>query len=175
MFGRQHWTSAQGTIIASQVVKTAGDGLVTISEYVVDVRTPEGEIFRARVEEPRIAMDFMAPSVGTVVRVEFDPASHKVRFDKDDPSVNRKAMRKAKAEHFEQALAQAPDSSPGSRATAGAGLPSLDALVQSGGGNVVRLDAQDPDTAALRDMLLRAADAARTPPAAGPGTDAKSS
>jgi hypothetical protein len=108
MFGRQHWTPAQGTIVATHAVKTTGDGMVTIYEYVVDVRTAEGEVFRAKVDEPRIAMNFLAPSVGAVVKVEFDPASHNVRFDKDDPALSTKSLKSAQADAFDQALTGQP-------------------------------------------------------------------
>ena len=172
MFGRQHWTPAQGTIVAAHAVKTTGDGMVTIYEYVVDVRTAEGEVFRAKVDEPRIAMDFLPPSVGAVVRVEFDPASHKARFDKDDPALSQKAAKQARADAFDQALAQPPGAAP---ATAAGPVPSLDALLQSAGGNVIRLDAQNPDTAALREMLLREVGTTGQPPPVDPATDDKPS
>ncbi len=154
--------------MASHVVKTTGDGMVSIREYVVDVRPAEGEVFRAKVEEPRIAMDFMTPSVGAVVRVEFDAASRKVRFDKDDPALSRKAMKKARTDTFDQTLAQAPGASPVSAVDA---IPKLDAMLQAARANVVSLDAQNPDTAALRDMLLRATGAAGQPPVVGPAAD----
>jgi hypothetical protein len=41
--------------------------------FVVDVRTPDGELFRAKVDTPRIAIDFKDPAVGMVVQVEYDP------------------------------------------------------------------------------------------------------
>ncbi len=172
MFGKHHWTPAQGTIVASHVVKTTGDGMVSRREYVVDVRTTQGEVFRAKVEEPRIATDFVPPSVGADVRVDFDAASHQVRFDKDDPSLSRKAMKKAmtRTDTFDQTLAQAPGTAPTSALAAGS-MPSIEALLQSARGNVVKLDAQNPDTAALRDMLLRATGAPGEPLAADPATD----
>jgi hypothetical protein len=107
MFGT-HWVPMQGTIVASQVVKTTGDGMVSIREYAVDVRTPEGEVFRARVHEPRLAMDFLAPSVGAVVGVEVDPRSRKVRFDKDDPTLSSKAAKQARGNAVDDALGESP-------------------------------------------------------------------
>jgi hypothetical protein len=165
MFGK-HWTPAQGTVVASHVVKTAGDGLVTVSEYVVEVRTDQGETFRAKVQEPHIAMNFASPAVGAVVRVEFDPKSHSVRFDKDDPAVNRKAAMKNRDDGFDRALAEAPGTAPAPGDTAGP----LAALLAAQGDNAIRLGAQNLDTAALRQMLLRATAAGGPPPVADPAT-----
>jgi hypothetical protein len=108
MFGKQ-WVSAQGTVVATRPVKTTGDGMVTILEYVVDVRTPDGEVFRAQVDEPRMAMDFLPPSVGAVVRVQVEPNSRKVRFDKDDPALSQKAAKRQRAAAFDAALGSPPD------------------------------------------------------------------
>jgi hypothetical protein len=113
MFGK-NWVSAQGTVVASQPVKTTGDGMVTIYEYAVDVSTADGEVFRAKVDEPRIAIDFMAPALGAVVRVEFEPKSRKVRFDKDDPTLSQKAIKRQRAADFDAALNSPPaDEGPG--------------------------------------------------------------
>ena len=98
-----------GTVVATQPVKTTGDGMVTILEYAVDVRTNDGEVFRARVDEPRVAMDFLPPSVGAVVRVEVDAKSRKVRFDKDDPALSQKAAKRQRAADFDAALGSPPD------------------------------------------------------------------
>ena len=37
----------------------SGDGMATIYEFVVEVNTGSGEVFRAKAGEPHIAMDFM--------------------------------------------------------------------------------------------------------------------
>ena len=103
MYGK-HWVPMKGTVVASQVVKTTGDGMVSIRDYAVEVRMPDGEVFRARVDEPRIAMDFLAPSVGAVVGVEVDLRSRKVRFDKSDPSLSSKAAKRARGNPVDDAL-----------------------------------------------------------------------
>jgi hypothetical protein len=108
MFGT-HWVRMQGTIVAAQVVRTTGDGMVSIREYAVDVRTPEGEVFRARVHEPRLAMDFLPPAVGAVVGVEVDPRTRQVRFDKDDPTLSSKAAKQARGNAVDDALDEPPD------------------------------------------------------------------
>ncbi len=47
-------------------------------------------------------------------------------------------------------------------------LGALDALLESGSGNVIRLDANNPETAALREAVLRAVGQLDTPPSTGP-------
>jgi len=110
MFGKD-WQPARGTIVASRTLRTTGDGMVSIYEFVVDVRTAEGELFRTKVPEPKIATDFKDPAVGDVVRVEVDPRSHDVRFDKHDPALSWKAYRAAQDQAFDQTLRQPPSES----------------------------------------------------------------
>ena len=105
MFGKR-WTSAQGTVVDRRTVGTTPDGQVSNSEFIVDVRTSTGEMFRAKVRTPRIATHFMAPIVGMVVGVEYDPGSHKVRFDKSDPALSAKAYRTPRRSDFDEALNQ---------------------------------------------------------------------
>lgn len=107
MFGRR-WEPAQGTVVASRVVKTSGDGMVSVHEFVVDVTPADGEVFRAKVGEPRFAMNFTAPSVGAVVRVEVRAGSRTVRFDKDDPAVNLAVAKKQRSAAFDRTLEQPP-------------------------------------------------------------------
>lgn len=108
MFGTR-WVRMQGTVVAAHVVKTTGDGMVSIREYAVDVRTPEGEVFRSRVDEPRLAMDFLAPTVGDVVGVEVNPRNRKVRFDKGDPALSSSAAKKARGNPVDDAMGEPPD------------------------------------------------------------------
>lgn len=142
MFGK-HWTPAQGTVVDRRTVKTTGDGLVSICEFVVDVRTPDGELFRAKIDTPRIAIDFKDPTVGMAVQVEYDPASHKVRFDKDDPTLSMKAHNKSRHSSFDAVLEQP------------AGSP------------IVGTQALDPRIAQVQ-ALLRAVGAETEPPESGP-------
>jgi hypothetical protein len=112
MFGKQ-WISARGTVVDRRVAKTSGDGAVVIYEYVMDVRTAEGELFRAKVGEPRISTNFIGPMIGREVGVEYERKSRDVRFDKDDPTLSMKAFEKAQTDHFDASLQQ----TPGTRAT----------------------------------------------------------
>lgn len=152
MFGK-HWTAAQAVVVDKRSVKTTGDGMVTIYEYVVDVTPASGDVFRAKAEEPRIATNFLGPSIGQSVRVEYDPDSRKVRFDKDDPALSRKAFSKGRDDHFAESLAQPP----GTPAPA----PDMSQIAarlqaQAGQAQVVQLGADSPEGVALREALLRA-------------------
>ena len=177
MFGK-HWTAAQGTIVDRRVRVATGDGNIPIYEYVVDVTAPTGEVFRGKADGPLIATDFRDPSIGMTVAVEFDPKSHKVKFDTDDPQLSWKQYKKDRKEGFEASLS-APAGTPaasaplaGHSAAAGPDLSQIQALLQSqgfvpgeggfanvvqlDGANVIRMDATSPEAAALRETLLRA-------------------
>ncbi len=163
MFGK-HWKPARATVVATRIASTTGDGMVSISEFVVDVRTPEGELFRAKLEEPRIAIDFKPPTVGVEIAIDYDPKSHDVRFDKDDPTISWKAYKKSRLDTFEETLAQPPGSpavSPFAAPVAadGPGLAQIQELLQAAAaqGGVVRLDSKDPEVAKLKEFLLGAA------------------
>lgn len=170
MFGKQ-WTAASGHIVDRRVAHATGDGVV-IYEFVVDVTTPSGEVFRAKAGEPRIATDFHDPTIGMTVRVEYEEKSRQVRFDKDDPQLSWKAYKKAQESGFNDSL-NAPPGSPigGGSAAAPAGLD-IAALLQSQGltggtevfqPTVVQMDPGSPEAAALRDALLKAIGGAPAP------------
>jgi len=162
MFGK-HWKPARATVVATRIASTTGDGTVSITEFVVDVRTPEGEMFRAKLEEPRIAIDFKPPTTGIEIAVEYDPKSHDVRFDKDDPAISWKAYKKSRKDSFEETLAQPPGSPampmfPGQAMAGNAAMGDMQAIIQAAAaqGGVVRLDSSDPAVAELRQFLLGA-------------------
>lgn len=118
MFGHR-WERAEATIVLSHVKKTSGDGMVSIHEYVADVRPSAAAPFRATIQEPRIATDFWPPSIGDVVGVLVDAKDGSVKFDKDDPRISAKARKIEQQRRFEQIGTEAPGSFP---APAG-GLP----------------------------------------------------
>jgi hypothetical protein len=169
MFGK-HWTPARGLIVDKRAVHTSGDGMATVYEFVVEVTPASGEAFRAKAGEPHIAMDFMDPSVGDTVGIEYDPKSHDVRFDKDDPQLSWKAHKKAKSSTFDDVLHAAPGTPIGGAAVA-QGID-IEALLKAQGltgdsesTTVIQMDGSSPEAAALRDALLRAF--VEQPPAAG--------
>lgn len=160
MFGK-HWTGARGTIVDRKASWT-GDGMVADYDFVVDVTTPSGEVFRAKVPTPRIATDFRDPSIGETVAVEYDAESKKVRFDKEDPQLSMKAFRRSRETSFDASLnAPAGTAAGGSRPAANPSAPSMEELKAmlgdaAGAAQVVRLGPDDPTSAALREALLNA-------------------
>ena len=185
MFGK-HWTPAQATVVDRRIASTSGDGDVSNYEFVVDVTTPSGEVFRAKADEPRIATDFKDPTIGMTVAVEYDPESRKVRFDKDDVQLSWKHYKKTRKDSFDASLS-APVGTPAASLLGGlngAARPDLSQIqallesqgfggvqggvaniVQLDGANVIRMDANSPEAAALRESLLRAFGGAPTPAA----------
>jgi hypothetical protein len=104
MFGHD-WDKAEASIVARNADYT-GDGTVATYTFVADVRMPSGESFRATFEEPTIAIDFWPPSIGDVVSVLVRPKDHKVKFDKDDERISRKAFERNKNQAFAAAQQQ---------------------------------------------------------------------
>ena len=91
MFGRGK-VDGEATIKGSREVKRSGDGLVSIHEFLAEVRAPGIEPFETVIQEPRIATNFWAPPNGAVVRVHVDPRKQTARFDKDDPQLDARAQ-----------------------------------------------------------------------------------
>jgi hypothetical protein len=117
MFGHD-WEPAQGTVIDQRIkgFTEAGPGFdpVSLHEFVVDVRLPDGTQFRTLVEEPRSGK-IVPPPTGAVVRVQVDRKNQKVRFDTSDPTVNTNAVWKKVHEapdSFRDALTQPPGTPP---------------------------------------------------------------
>lgn len=106
-FGHQ-WTAVEGAIIARQEVANDPQGQCPVFKYVVELRLPDGPATRVEVHEPAIATDFRHPSEGETVGFELDVKSGKVRFDKSDPRLSRKAHetaeKRAEQLRFEQQL-----------------------------------------------------------------------
>jgi hypothetical protein len=162
MFGK-HWTPASGLIVDKRTVRSTGDGMASIHDYVVEVTTASGEVFRAKAGEPRIAIDFRDPFVGDTVGIEYEEKSREIRFDKDDPRLSVKAYKKAKASTFDDSLHAAPGT-PTRSAAAVAGID-IQALLKAQGitgdrttteMHVVQMDDSSPEGAAVREALLRA-------------------
>jgi hypothetical protein len=105
MFGfGKNWQPAQGVVINSQLTGGYGTPDSTTREFVVEVTPPVGEVFRAKVKQPHNSTNFWDPRIGQKVLVEFDPESHKVRFDKKDPGLNAKIQIKANESKFDADL-----------------------------------------------------------------------
>lgn len=147
MFGH-HWEPAEATIVLTHAKSTTGDGLVTTSEYIADVRKANAAPFRATIQEPTIATSFWPPRIGDVVSVLVDSKSGKVKFDKDDPRLNAKARMQEQKQRFEATGAQ----SHGSPAAVRDGSPPLASWGFAG----------DPEQARAAIEALRAARSSAT-------------
>jgi hypothetical protein len=103
MFGRG-WESAQATILASRIKSTTGDGMVSIREFVAEVRPATAPPFRTTLQEPKIAMNFRPPDVGVVVGVLVDVKGQRAKFDKSDPTISAKGRSAASDAAFRATL-----------------------------------------------------------------------
>ena len=168
MFGK-HWATAQGHIVDRRITHSSVDG-PTYYEFVVDVTTPGGELFRAKAGQPHLTTDFMAPQIGMTVQVEYEPKSHDVRFTMDDPQVSWKAHKKGAKSGFNDTLNQAPGTAVSG---GGAELPAgfdINALLGASGlaagtqvseptviqVDGVTMDSSSPEAVAVRNALLQA-------------------
>lgn len=111
MFGSKSWEKAEATIVLVNIKRVSGDGLTPTREWAADVKKADGTVVRAKIDEPRWVTDFWPPDKGAVVKVEVDPKSGMVRFDvKNDPQLSAKGQDKLKADAFNAALKQGPNS-----------------------------------------------------------------
>ncbi|MCW2747307.1 MAG: hypothetical protein JWP10_449 [Nocardioidaceae bacterium] len=104
MFGK-NWQPGTGKVLDSRVKKVSvtEHGNAITREFVVEVKPSEGAVFRAEVPEGRYA-DFWHPKIGQSVKVEIDPKSGKVRFDKSDLGLSFKEHQRKAAGAFDATL-----------------------------------------------------------------------
>ena len=76
MFGK-HFETAEATVI---FIEMRHHGLPkSLYELILDVRTQQGQTFRASIKEHFVP--FLEPTVGDVVKVQYDPKSKEVKVD----------------------------------------------------------------------------------------------
>lgn len=97
MFGHS-WQKGEATIVKVHSKRTTGSGMVTIHEYLADVRPADGPTFRTVIQEPNICIDFAPPYTGSTVNVLIK--GDKVKFDQDDPRISSKARKAEAAARF---------------------------------------------------------------------------
>lgn len=73
MFGK-HLEAAEATVVFSEMRRH------TLYELTLDVRTQDGQMFRTRIKE-HFVPPLVVPSVGDVVKVQYDPKSKEVKVD----------------------------------------------------------------------------------------------
>jgi hypothetical protein len=156
MFGSKHWESAEGIVIDSQLAGGKFSSNTSVREFVIEVRTQSGEVFRAKVGQPRNSIDFWAPRIGQVVKVEYVADDHSVRFDKSDPAISAKAQMQAKTSSFDAALS-APA---GTSAVHTAAVPQMAQLapivIGPGAGNMAPEQLQAMIAAAMQNAMKAA-------------------
>ena len=104
MFMKKNEVPAVARIVLVHVKRVSSDGLTTTREWAADVRTADGVVRRAKIDEPRWVTDFWPPDAGAVVKVEVSPTND-VRFDvKNDPQLSVKGQDKLRAEAFKRTL-----------------------------------------------------------------------
>ncbi len=168
MFGK-HWISADAVVVAKSSVKATSDHSFTIYDYVVDVASASGELFRAKVSTPKLATHFLSPSVGMTVGVEYDEKSRDVRFDKDDRRLSTKDLYSVGRTNLDDVLHQPAGTAPAGAAALPAGFGQMEQLLRDRGINLseaMQGNAQhggaflaggtDPQTAAAREAMLKA-------------------
>jgi hypothetical protein len=107
MFGK-HFEAAEATVV---FIEMRSHGLPkSLYELILDVRTQDGQMFRTSIKEHFVP--FLDPSVGDVVKVQYDPKSKVVKVDiKGDTRYDQHAKDLARnAEH--DAILAAPAGTP---------------------------------------------------------------
>lgn len=107
MFGK-HFETAEATVV---FIEMRSHGLPkSLYELILDVRTQDGQMFRTSIKEH--FTPFLDPSVGDVVKVQYDSKNKVVKVDiKGDPRYDQHAKDLAsKAEH--DAILAAPAGAP---------------------------------------------------------------
>lgn len=167
MFGR-NWEPAEGVVIDKRMgkVRGSGDSAMATMDFIIDVRTPAGDFFRAEVDQPRWS-DFWPPKAGQTVKVEVEAKSRKVRFAKDDNTISFAAFQQQQSTSFDAQLAAPAGTLAGTPAGVWAGTPAgapampvipgisreqLQAMIAGAmaGGSAVRMDLPPEAVAALR-------------------------
>jgi hypothetical protein len=103
------WEPATAKIVAKRF-KEGGERSGAY-EYVADVTTASGALFRAKLKQPPFMSHVIRLMEGEVVDVLADVKHQDAKFDKSDPKVSGKGQRSAK-DTFDAALKQPPLSPP---------------------------------------------------------------
>ena len=109
MFGSE-WEPATATIVAKKFHES-GDTTGTW-EYVADVTTASGSVFRARLKQPMLMSHVIRLDVGAVIDVLADVKHQHAKFDKSDPQVTAADAHRANRDRFDEALHQPPGTPP---------------------------------------------------------------
>jgi hypothetical protein len=103
-----HWEQAPAKVIARESNDRQSQTNNPKYNYVVELRSPEGETFRAEMHDPVGGRPWTcrAPAVGQQITVKIKWKDREVKLDTDDPVLQHdpRAYEKAKAAGFAAAL-----------------------------------------------------------------------
>jgi hypothetical protein len=99
------WEPATAKIVAKRF-KEGGERSGAY-EYVADVTTASGELFRAKLKQPPFMSHVVRLAEGDVVNALADVRHQDAKFDRSDPEVNGKG-RQSDKDRFNAALKQPP-------------------------------------------------------------------
>jgi hypothetical protein len=103
-----HWDQAPANVIARESNDLGSVTTHPKYKYVVELRSPEGETFRAEMHDPIGGRPWTcrAPAVGDAITVKVKWKSREVKLDTDDPVLQHdpNAYQKAKDAGFAAAL-----------------------------------------------------------------------
>jgi hypothetical protein len=109
VFGHE-WESATAQIVAKKFHES-GDTSGTW-EYVADVTTASGAVFRAELKQPALMSHVIRLDVGAVVNVLADARHQHVKFDKSDAGIRADDGYQTDRDSFSDALRQPPGTPP---------------------------------------------------------------
>lgn len=94
-----NWVKTTGHVIDSRVRKMlntsddpVGGSYLTMHSYIVELRTPDGQLTRLEVEQH---IDTIDVGIGSKVPLLVSPDGTKAIFDKKDPTINVVAVMQA--------------------------------------------------------------------------------
>jgi hypothetical protein len=110
MFGKR-LEPAEATVLYAEMSSTSVHTSWQIYEFILDVRTANGHVFRAKKKQEFIP--FTHPKVGDVVKVKYNPKNMKVEFDlKGDLRYDTRAQDAATKARHDAILSSQPGTPP---------------------------------------------------------------
>jgi hypothetical protein len=106
-----HWDTAPAKVVDRENITHNAQSTYSVYKYVVELRSPAGETFRAEMRDPRGGRPFKvrAPGVGEQITVKVRWDAREVKFNSDDPKLAYDPMAGAKAQKAKFAASLAGD------------------------------------------------------------------
>jgi len=143
MFGKHHEPAQATVLYAEDITCQWSDQNHVKIEFVLEVRTPTGQVFRAKATH-HFFIYTPQPQVGDILKVTYDPKSLEVELDlKDDLRYDLKGMK-----HHEKASRLTEQARRDALLSASPGTP-LPSTTSAGGAG---MDSLDPELQALMQL-----------------------